>query len=281
MIDGELGAFLRARREAVPPERVGLPAGPRRRTPGLRRAELATLAGVSVEYLVRLEQGRDRNPSGAVLAALADALRLDDADREHLRELVAASAAGELCRRPASTPAVRPSLRALLGTLDPAPAVIVDALGTLLAWNPGYGRLAGPIGLLDGTPPNLVRYVLADPRARAAFPDWADVADEQVATLHGLRDGDPATDVLAAELATAAGAEFTARWERRPLRRARATVTALDHPAVGVLRLTVEPLAVSDADRQQLLVHLPADEATATGLDRLAGRTPGAAAGTP
>lgn len=278
MIDGELGAFLRARREAVPPERVGLPAGPRRRTPGLRRAELATLAGVSVEYLVRLEQGRDRNPSGAVLAALADALRLDDTDRQHLWELVAASAAGDLCRRAPSTPAVRPSLLALLGTLEPAPAVVLDALGTLLAWNPGYERLVGPIGLLEGTPPNLARYVLTDPRARAAFPDWADVADEQVASLHRLRDGDPATDVLAAELA-AAGPEFTARWERRPLRRTRATVTALDHPAVGVLRLTVEPLGVSDADRQQLLVHLPADEATATGLDRLAGRTPGALRG--
>src|SRR5215470_5991856 len=116
MGETELGAFLRARREAVPPAAVGLPHGTRRRTPGLRRAELATISGISVDYLTRLEQGRDRNPSPQVLGALADALRLSMAERIHLRNLAkAASGADTLC--PGRLPPerdVRPTMRALL-----------------------------------------------------------------------------------------------------------------------------------------------------------------------
>lgn len=278
MIDGELGAFLRSRRESVSPADVGLPVGGRRRTPGLRRAELATLAGVSVDYLIRLEQGRDQHPSTQVLAAIADALRLGDADREHLWSLAIVSNGTELCTRSRWDVArtVRPAVRALLDQLEPAPAFVVNQHLDLLAWTDGYERLARPLGILDGDEPNLLWYTFVDERARTAFPDWSDIADDQVADLHGLRRGEDGTADFAAELSHAGGAPFTERWERKPLGGRRTGVCALSHPDVGVLRLAFESLELPDADYQRLLVYLPADEASASGLDRLNGRRPGA-----
>lgn len=277
MSDNELGLFLRTRREAVTPAEVGLPTGPRRRTPGLRRAELATLAGVSVEYVTRLEQGRDRHPSPQVVAALADALRLTASERVHLHRLTK-SAGGGLCMG-AAAPAltVRPTVRALLERLDPAPAVLLNRIGDLLAWTAGYERLAGPLGLLDGNPPNLARYLFGDPRARTAFPDWDRVADEQVAALkHGPFRADPHVAALADELTVTAGAEFADRVRTLPGLPAATGVTRLAHPEEGTLRLAYETLELPAEDDQRLIVHLPADGACAAALDRLDGRRPGA-----
>lgn len=278
MIDGELGEFLRSRREAVRPEDVGLPVGPRRQTPGLRRAELATLAGVSVEYLIRLEQGRDTRPSMQVLAALAQALRLSDADRDHLQQLAAVSLGTDLCAhaRPAAAHTVRPAAQAVLDALDPTPAVIVNHLTDLLAWNTAYDALTRATGLLETGTPNLLRYVLTDPRARDTFPDWSTVADEQVSYLHAFRRGDPAATDLADELSAAAGAAFTVRWQRRPLTGGSTGLHTLTHPDVGLLRLTYEGLELCDHAYQRLIVYLPADAATAARLDELVGRRPGA-----
>lgn len=149
MVDNAPGGFLRARREAVAPSEVGLPIGPRRRTPGLRRAELASLAGISVEYLTRLERGRDRHPSGQVLGALADALRLPPEERVHLHRLAKPAGGGETCAQ-AAVPAqpLRPTVRALLDQLEPAPALVVDAHGDVLAGTDGFRLLAAPVGLL-------------------------------------------------------------------------------------------------------------------------------------
>ncbi|MGH3908403.1 MAG: helix-turn-helix transcriptional regulator [Pseudonocardiaceae bacterium] len=155
------------------PAEVGLPERPRRRTPGLRRAELATLAGISIDYLIRLEQGRDTHPSTQVLAALAEALRLSDDDRDHLRNLAAISNGTELCPQArAAARAVRPTVRALLDQLEPSPAFVVNHLADLLAWTEGNERLARPLGILDGEEPNLLQFTFADERARAAYPDW-------------------------------------------------------------------------------------------------------------
>ncbi|MCM0676939.1 helix-turn-helix transcriptional regulator [Micromonospora phytophila] len=276
-MDGELGAFLRSRREALRPGRVGLPDGSRRRTPGLRRAELATLAQVSVEYLTRLEQGRDTRPSPEILAALADALLLDDADREHLRQLASVNHSRQLCpgERPTVSHTVRPTVRAVLDSLRDAPAYVVNRLGDVLAWNDPFDRLARPLGLFDGTRPNLVWFVLTDERAREHFPDWAELADHQVAELHRLRRGDPATDHFAERLARTVGAPFTDRWQRRPVAAPGTGVRSLRHPEVGTLRLSWETLEFADSDHQRLVVQLPADAATAAGLDRLLGRRPG------
>lgn len=269
MSDRELGDFLRSRREAVPPATVGLPDGPRRRTPGLRRAELATIAGVSVEYLTRLEQGRDRHPSAQVLGALADALRLDVDERFHLH-LLAKDGTGPLCSgRAAPTETVRPTVRALLDRLEPAPAYVVGRLGDIVAHTEGYRRLVEPIGLLDGDVPNLYRFLFTDPRARAAYPEWDRRADEAAAVLRfEARAGDPHTTELVDWLTIAAGAPFLARRTGPPVV-ARATgVERLTHPALGELRLAYETLDLPAADYQRLVVYLPADDATAGALGR-------------
>ncbi|MEU8184208.1 helix-turn-helix transcriptional regulator [Micromonospora sp. NPDC049047] len=277
MMDGELGAFLRSRREARRPAEVGLAEGPRRRTPGLRRAELATLAQVSVEYLTRLEQGRDTRPSPEILAALADALLLDSADRAHLRQLASAQHARQLCSgdRPTVSRTVRPTVRAVLDALRDTPAYVLNRLGDVLAWNEPFELVARPLGLLDGSRPNLVWYVLTDARAREHYPQWSALADQQVADLHLLRHGDSATDVFAERLARTVGAPFTDRWQRRPVGATRTGLLRIHHPAVGPLSLNYETVELAEADAQRLVVHLPADAATATALDRLAGRRPG------
>src|SRR5690606_25829753 len=204
--DNALGAFLRARREATRPTDVGLPAGRRRRTPGLRREELASLAGISVEYLTRLERGRDRHPSAQVIGALADALGLSPEERVHVHRMVKV-ASGEVCAqaRPPSR-AVRPTVLALLDRLEPTPALVLAPHGDVLASTAGFRRLAAPSGLFDADAPNLVRFVFADPRARAAFPAWERVADERAAALRAAADlGDRTAAALADELSITVG----------------------------------------------------------------------------
>jgi transcriptional regulator with XRE-family HTH domain len=274
----ELGGFLRSRREAVSPADVGLPVGIRRRTPGLRRAELATLAGISVDYLIRLEQGRDRRPSAQVLAALADALRLSEDERNVLRRFSIHTTGAELC--PAVTPparTVRPTVRAILDQLEPAPAFVLNKLSDLLAWTGGYARLAGPVGILDREEPNLVRFTFDDARARTTYPEWDAIADEQVAHLRdALRADDPDAAALVEKLTIAGGRAFTDRWAARPVLHRRSGVTRIVHPAEGELRVSFETLQLPDADDQRLVVYLAADQATSSAFDRLTGRQPGA-----
>ncbi|MFC4120813.1 helix-turn-helix domain-containing protein [Nonomuraea zeae] len=279
MSDNELGAFLRARREEVKPADVGLPDGPRRRTPGLRRSELATVAGVSVEYLTRLEQGRDRNPSMQVLVTLADALRMTPDERVHLRHLAKVAGGGiALCpgaeRAPGRT--VTPGVRAVLDRLEPAPAVLLNRLGDVVARTSGYERLFGPVGLLEGDLPNVYRYVFADVRARSAYLDWDRVADEQATALKlEIAHDDPYATEFVSELSFVAGEAFAERLARPPRPPRLAPVERLAHPQAGELRLAREPLDVAGGE-QRILVYLPADAATSAALDRLTGRMPGA-----
>jgi transcriptional regulator with XRE-family HTH domain len=269
--DNDLGAFLRTRREALTPAEAGLAAGPRRRTPGLRRAEVALLAGVSVEYLTRLEQGRDRRPSAAVLSALAETLRLTVGERIHLYRLAKGADAGFSCRGDAAPGReVRPTVRAMLELLEPAASVLLNRLSDLLAWTTGYEQLMRPAGVLRGTPPNLARYVFTDPRARAAFADWDRVADEQVAALkHGPFRADRHVAALAGELAVTAGDAFSSRVAAVPGLPAGSGITRLLHPAAGELRLAFETLDLPADDDLRLVVYLPADAATAAALGRL------------
>ncbi|QGG93768.1 helix-turn-helix domain-containing protein [Actinomarinicola tropica] len=273
MIDGDLGAFIRSRREAVAPEEVGLPRGTRRRTPGLRRAELATLAGISVDYLVRLEQGRDTNPSAQVLAALADALRLDEEDRDHLRVLSMCSHR-DLCPSvPPPATEVRPAVRGILERLEPTPALVLNVVSDVLAWTSGYERIVGPLGILDAELPNLVRFTFTDRRARDAYPHWERVADEQVANLRAAGPPEEHASRFVDEMREIP--EFAARWQARPVARKQSGTKVIVHPEVGELRLAFETMQLPDADDQRLVVYLPGDEATAAALDRLDGRRPG------
>ncbi|MEO3784615.1 helix-turn-helix transcriptional regulator [Actinocorallia sp. B10E7] len=272
MPDIELSVFLRDRRESITPEQVGLPSGPRRRTPGLRRSELAALAGISVEYLTRLEQGRDRHPSPQVLGALADALRLNHDERLYLR-FAAKNSSGEafLACSATAPPAVepRPTLLAVLENLEPVPALLHNRLGDVLAHTPAFGRLAGPIGLLDEPRPNLLRFVFTDPRAREAYPEWDVVARER---LHAVRYDNPPDDPhlrgLVDELTVTAGAAFTEKLKAPPAQPQPSGSETLMHPEAGRLRLVYEGLKSGD---QRILVYQPADAETARALGRLAG----------
>jgi transcriptional regulator with XRE-family HTH domain len=258
-----LGDFLRGRRDATGPDEVGLPAGARRRAPGLRRSELAALAGISVEYLIRIEQGRDRNPSPAVVNALADALRLAPTEREHLRHLTKIT--GGVCVGARAQPGreVRPGVRRLLAGFEPGVAVITNRLGDLLAYTRGFDAIARPSGLLDEDQPNLTRFAFTDPRAREAFPDWDRIADEQVFAL-SCSPADDESAALRADLTAKAGEEFTTRANRhRPPTRGPLRWTL---PTVGELRWDREVLELPPADAQQLIVLLPADRATEEAL---------------
>jgi transcriptional regulator with XRE-family HTH domain len=260
-----LGDFVRIRRDATAPEQVGLPPGRRRRAPGLRRSELATLAGISVEYLTRIEQGRDQNPSVQVVNAIADALRLEVGEREHLRNLAKASSSECLGPTPPRTE-VRRAVRAILDQLEPGAGAVSTACGDILAYTSGFDRLARPLGLLDHREPNLTRYVFTDERARDAFPDWDRIADER-ALLMWRGPKTDRTNALAAELAAAYGEEFTRRLNRHAI--PAAGPQRWQHPVVGELRLDCEVLDLPAADGQQLMVLVPADDVTAAALDRL------------
>jgi transcriptional regulator with XRE-family HTH domain len=259
--------FLRARRDQLQPGDVGLPDSGRRRTPGLRREEVATLAGVSIDYLVRLEQGRDTNPSPSVIAALADALRLDDGQRRELYKLAMVSQTAELC--PAARPltrAVAPTVTALLERLGPTPAFVAGPANDVLAWNHAWDLLVRPLGMLDDARPNLARHVFLHPDARTVYPDWLAAADEQVSRLRaatGRWGDDDDFAALMEELRTSP--DFIQRWAIFATTEKRRGTTRLVHPDIGPLRVNYEVLLLPDeVDEQRLITWLPADDATAT-----------------
>ncbi|WP_216898368.1 helix-turn-helix domain-containing protein [Nocardia alni] len=268
-----LGEFIRATRDSLQPEALGLPSRARRRSPGLRRVDLAARAGISVEYLTRIEQGRDRNPSGQVLNALADALGLDRAARNHLRYLVKIS--GGACSshgRPVPpNREVRPAILEILRLLEPGIAVVTNRLGDILAHTTAYDTLTRDSGLLDGDTANLTWYVFTDPRARIFFADWDLVADEQAFDLW-LGPSLENTEWFTERLAPAAGPGFTSRLNRHivPQR----GVLRLNHPTGDELRLRRETLDAS-TDDQQLVIFLPDDADTAHALRRLTSQNRG------
>jgi transcriptional regulator with XRE-family HTH domain len=273
---GELGAFLRACRERTTPRDVGLPDSGRRRTPGLRREEVATLAGVSVDYLVRLEQGRDIHPSGEVLVALADAMRLNEEERRHLFKLGVTSGNQVLC--PAAQPLARDvptTVQAVLDALDPTPAFVIGPIGDLLGWNRAFAMVAAGLGLLDaanGSPPNLVRFVFAHPAARRVYPEWRTTADEQVARVRraaGHWSHDPATVALIEQLRV--DTEFEVRWHAHPVAERRRGTKRMTHPEVGDLYFDFEVLELPADSELQMITWLAADAATKTRLVTLTG----------
>lgn len=271
MSGNQLGPYLRSRREALSPTAVGLPAGGRRRTPGLRRAELATLAGVSVEYLTRLEQGRDRHPSAQILGSLADALLLGRHERVQLRLAAKGEMDGGCCVAEEPTRTVRSGIRALLHQLDHTPALVMNSISEVLARTSVFERLASPVGLLEEQPPNLVRFVLSDPRAREVFPDWSHVADRAVGQLKAWALlGDPHVLAFADELNVLAGNEFSARFAAATAWSAESAAERWFHPRVGMLRLEPQVMDVADVDDQRLIVYLAADGETSTALATLA-----------
>lgn len=262
-----LGDFIRAKRDSIQPESLGLPDRGRRRSPGLRRLDLAARAGISVEYLARIEQGRDRNPSTAVVNAMADALSLAASERNHLRYL--AKITGDECSahfKPAPPHRqVRPAVIDTLRLLEPGIAIVTNRLGDVLAHTSAYASVTGGTGLLDADPPNFTCYVFTDPRARTFLPDWDDIADEQAFDLW-LAPSVENLEWLTAELIPLAGPDFTRRLNRHEV--PRRGVLRLNHPSGHELRLLRETLELP-TDAQQLVVFLPADDQTAQAVDHL------------
>lgn len=249
--DNRTGEFLRARRERVRPEQVGLPDFGRRRAPGLRRGELATLAGVSVDYYVRLEQGRDRHPSEQVLDALARALRLDDDASAHLQEL--ARPTPRRLSGPARPERVLPELQRLLDTWAHTPAFVLGRRMDVMAAN----TLAGVVHGAYTRGQNVLRHLFLDPSARAFYAEWDDVALDAVAALRrsvGPDIDDPRLTELVGELSLKSE-EFGRLWARHDARAKTHGVKRLNHGLVGELVLSYVTFSVAGAPGQTLLVH--------------------------
>ncbi|MBO3094402.1 helix-turn-helix domain-containing protein [Cellulomonas dongxiuzhuiae] len=245
-----LGTYLRARREQVTPQQVGLPGGGVRRTPGLRREEVAMLAGISADYYLRLERGRDRHPSVQVLEAIARVLQLDDAHRAHLLSLVT----GSPRRRAPRVPQVPQDVQVLLDSLV-QPAFVEGPYFDVLAAN-RLARALSP-GLTPGR--NQLRDLLLDPAEQASFPDWRSMTECYVASLRQSAGGavdDPGLVRLTQEL-TAASAHFRDQWARHEVRGQRTTDLRLVHPDVGELTLRRARLGVDGAEGLRLVVYYP------------------------
>ncbi|WNE94971.1 helix-turn-helix transcriptional regulator [Streptomyces luomodiensis] len=255
----ELGAFLRSRRERLRPQDVGLPAGPRRRTPGLRREEVAVLAHISTEYYVRLEQGRAPRPSGEVLAGIAGALRLTDAESDHLH-LLAGTAPNRtgLHRRD-----VRPSILTLLERLPQTAGFVVSAAFEVLAWNDLAAALLEDFAPLTPEDRNLARRAfLASAHADATLYGISDAAEFRLSVVGQLRatlaryPSDPAVTGLVDELRDGSP-EFARLWERHDVQAAQMLTKTFRHPVVGEITVDCDALALTDRDQHLVLYSAP------------------------
>ncbi|MGW3046246.1 helix-turn-helix transcriptional regulator [Kitasatospora sp. NPDC001159] len=249
-----LADFLSRSRARLAPADVGLAPGARRRTPGLRREEVAQLAGLSVDYYARLEQRRGPQPSPQLLAALARALRLSGDERDHLFHL----AGHEPPRRHGVLTHVRPGLLLILDRLHDTPAQVVSDLGDVLAHNAMAAAVFGDLAVLAPERRNLLLRWFTDPASRVLFPpeDHDALARAHVAGLravHAARPGDRRAAELLTEL-LATGEEFAAYWERHEVAVRRSGAKRVLHPVVGELELECEVLAAGGQD-QLLLVH--------------------------
>ncbi|MFI6640279.1 helix-turn-helix domain-containing protein [Streptomyces sp. NPDC050504] len=253
-----LGGFLRARRARVSPEHVGLVGGRRRRVRGLRREELAQLAGISVDYYVRLEQGRATQPSPEVLDALARALGLDAAEHRHLATLAAA--------RHSAAPRARvsPQLQRLLDSLDGFPTFVTDHRLDVVAWNAPGAELIGGVAAPERRDRNNARFLFLDPASRDVHPDWADRAAEAVGQLRvasGRYPDDTELAALITEL-SALSTDFRKIWDSGEITMCAAGRKRLRHPVAGLLELNFEVLYVPGAPGEQgLVVHVFSAEA--------------------
>jgi transcriptional regulator with XRE-family HTH domain len=271
----DIGEFLRSRRARLRPEETGLPAfGGRRRVPGLRREVLAQLAGVSADYYIRLEQGRLRNVSEAVLDAVARALRLDDAERTHLYHL--AKPTHRPPRRERRQP-VRPSRQWLLDSLVTAPAYIVGRRLDVIAWNAlANAVFAADLGALSPDQRNMGRLVFLDDSARDLWVDWDAKARQTVGGLRmhaGAYPDDPELAKLVGELSVKSP-DFRRLWAEQQVWATPNGTARLRHPLVGELTLAYESLTAPDAPDQLMVIYTAEPgSATHTALQLLASWT--------
>jgi transcriptional regulator with XRE-family HTH domain len=255
----ELGRFLRARRAGVSPAELGLPAGAgTRRTPGLRREELAAMAGVSIDYYIRLERGKETRPSPAVVDALGRALRLDPEETAYLRELAAQAArGGAAARKPTASRTVRPTLRQILEAVRPCPAYVVGRTNDMLAANPSGLYLLPGMAEWPARQRNTIRYTFLHPYARDLWPDWEAKARGCVAHLRAVAGADPDAPELLSIIGelTVKSPEFSRMWERYDVRRTGYGQKTFRHPEVGTMTLSHEVMEINRTDDQRIVVY--------------------------
>ncbi|TMR90471.1 helix-turn-helix transcriptional regulator, partial [Nonomuraea basaltis] len=268
----EIRDFLTSRRARITPEQAGLAPGGRRRVPGLRREEVAVLAGVSTEWYTRLEKGHITGISDDVLHAVARALHLDDAERAHLFDLARAAGTGHRTRRPAR--GVRPGLQRMLDAMTDAPAIIrngrmdivaANHLGRAMYWpvfqtqRPGRSPRSAPARTY---PANVARFQFLDPAGPDFFPDWDTAADVTVALLRTEAGRDPynkdLTDLIG-ELSTRS-ADFRTRWAQHNVRLHHAGTKTFHHPAIGDLTLDYESMDLQADPGLNLTVYTAAPD---------------------
>ncbi|MFI0785277.1 helix-turn-helix transcriptional regulator [Streptomyces lydicus] len=273
-----LAEFLRSRRERLTPEEAGILAGPRRRTPGLRREEVAQLSGVSVTWYTWLEQARDITVSRQVLTSLARALMLSSIERRHLFGLAGVPLPEQ---PPGRGPG--PALQRLVDALEPHPAYLLDANWDLVGWNRAEAGLIGDPGQLEPAERNLLWLVFMDAAMRTLMVDWEGQAQNLVAQFRAdarARFGDPRFERLTGGLREAS-AEFRGWWEAHDIADFGSNRRQFRHPWVGRLTFDYVKLAAMDAPGVKLFACMPADAETAGKLPALqqcaAGEVPAAA----
>ncbi|WP_031481349.1 helix-turn-helix transcriptional regulator [Streptomyces bicolor] len=255
-MDGDLGDFLRSRRGRIQPEEVGLPSYGRRRVPGLRREEVAQLAGVSVDYYVRLEQGRGQRVSDAVLDAIARVLRLDETEHAYLRTVARPRRGGDAHRPEAAR--VRSGVQALLDSMDRTPAFVIGPRMDVLAWN----SLADAVSGYSRTAPadrNIPRHVFLDPAAHDLYPDWPAIAAQAVAHLRlkaGHRPDDAELCTLVDELSVRSE-DFRRLWTDHQVKACMSGMKRIRHPLAGLLTLPFETLTIPTEPDQTMVVYTP------------------------
>ena len=265
----EAGDFLRSRRERLAPSDVGLTDGFRRRTPGLRREEVAMLAGVGTTWYTWLEQGRDVRPSNEVLSALAGALQLDAIERRHLFVLHDRPAPE---RRTTAIERIDAPLRRMLDALTQQPVYVLGRRWDVLAWNRAADVVYGPYERLEGDERNVLHLLFADPQHRRLLVDWEAVARASLAMFRAdcaRYAGDPDFERLVARL-TRLSPEFAQWWPRREVARPLAGRKRIDHPVVGRMLFEYSSYGVGDGPDMKVIVFTPLEEeGTARKLDEL------------
>jgi transcriptional regulator with XRE-family HTH domain len=254
----EVRDFLRTRRERLTPQQVGLPdfGGAARRVKGLRREELALIAGMSVDYYVRLERGNLTGVSESVLESLSRALRLDDAEHAHLFDLARTQNASATTRRRTTTSKVRPNVQRVLDSMT-APAWVRNGRSDFLAGNALARALYSPLFLAPSGTPNSARFAFLDPRGREFWLDWDVVASDMVAVLRAEAARTPydkGLSDLIGELSTRSE-EFRQRWAAHDVTRHRTGQKRVHHPEVGDLDLTYEAMELVTDTGLTLVVY--------------------------
>jgi transcriptional regulator with XRE-family HTH domain len=261
----EIREFLGSRRARVTPEQAGLPAygGNRRQVAGLRREEVALLAGISSEYYIKLERGNATGVSESVIDGIARALRLDEAERLHLLDLLRGAGTTRPPRRRPAPQRVRPAVQRVLDSMTGTPAFILSGRGDILAANRLGRALFCPVYADPVRPPNNARFLFLDPRATEFFRDWDQVANDAVAMLRaeaGRDLYDRRLSDLIGELSTRSE-DFRQRWAAHNVRMHTTGVKLLHHPVVGDLDLPFETFPVG-GDLSQVLLTYTAEPAS-------------------